>query len=265
MDAERARDAGREAVLSFHGMLRRSLAELLKRDPDRLAGAVEMGLVRHEWLEDPAGEPISTAAPMEVIERFLERTVEQRPSVLASMGLSAIQVLGWRGEEEGGEGSPTRLAVAFTDLVGFTEFTSTSGDEAASHLLVDHHRVVGPVVRARGGRVVKRLGDGLLLTFPEPEAAVLACLEMVRVPPEPLTLRAGVHVGEVLAQRDDIVGHVVNVAARVAESAQGGEVLVTTDVADDVDGLPGASFGRPKRRGFKGLGEPVGVLRVQPG
>ena len=61
--------------------------------------------------------------------------------------------------------------------------------------------------------MVKRLGDGLLLTFPTAESAVLACLELVDADPTPLRLRAGAHTGEVVVLRDDVLGHVVNVAS----------------------------------------------------
>ena len=165
---------------------------------------------------------------------------------MAAMGLSAIQLLSANGEDddESGTGQTVRLTVAFTDLEGFTRFTERNGDDAASQLVADHHRTVGPIVRSRGGRIVKRIGDGLLLTFPEPEAGVLACLELVDTPPPPLRLRAGLHVGDVVMTRDDVVGHVVNVAARVAESAKGGEVIVTGDVqAVAAPGLPKLDFG----------------------
>jgi adenylate cyclase len=158
---------------------------------------------------------------------------------------------------------PTRLAVAFTDIEGFTAYTAREGDEAASQLLAVHYREVGPVVRSRGGRISKRLGDGLLLTFPEPEAAVLACLELVGLDPEPLRLRAGVHVGDVVVAGEEIVGHVVNVAARVAESAKGDEVLITDDVRKAAGDLPGVTFGRARSRTFKGVGERVLVSRAQ--
>ena len=143
-------------------------------------------------------------------------------------------MLSWRGEE-GEDGQTARLAVVFTDLEGFTAFTAANGDEAASRLLTEHLQAAGPVVRSRGGRLVKRLGDGLLLTFPAAEAAVLACLELVEAA-GPLRLRAGVHVGDVVVRRDDVVGHVVNVAARVTESAKGGQVLVSGEVRDEVGG-----------------------------
>ncbi len=235
------------------------------RDPDFLDGLVEVGVVSRDFAEASAVDaPFSTAPPLAMIERLLERSIERRPSLMAAMGLSAIQLLAANDDEsdEGGPGTSARMAVAFTDLEGFTRFTERSGDEAASQLVADHHRTVGPIVRSRGGRIVKRIGDGLLLTFPEPEAAVLACLELVDTPPIPLRLRAGVHVGDVMVTRDDVVGHVVNVAARVAESAKGGEVVVTGDVRAAVEGLPKIALGRARKKSFKGLAESVPVTRV---
>ena len=62
-------------------------------------------------------------------------------------------------------GTRTDLAVAFTDLEGFTAFTAAEGDDAAGRVLLAHHRQADRLARRRGGRVVKRLGDGLLLAF----------------------------------------------------------------------------------------------------
>ncbi|MDQ1395652.1 MAG: adenylate cyclase, partial [Acidimicrobiaceae bacterium] len=89
-------------------------------------------------------------------------------------------------------------------------------------------------------------------------------LELAAGQPTPLRLRAGVHVGEVVTTRDDVIGHVVNVAARVTETAKGGEVLVTTAVRDAVGELGGVAWGRARRRRLKGVGEPVGVVPAAP-
>jgi adenylate cyclase len=214
--------------------------------------------VRREWLDHPDDERITEATPVEVIERWLERTVEQRPSTVAALGLSTIQVLSAGADERAGDGVPDNLAVAFTDLEQFSAFTAREGDEASSRFLIEHKRTVGPIVRSRGGRIVKQLGDGLLLTFPNADAGVLAGLELIDVEPTPLRLRVGLHVGDVLVLPDrDVVGHVVNVAARVAEAADGGELLTTDAVRDAVEPLAGVQFGPARAHAINGTDEPV--------
>lgn len=264
---ENVRRVGADAV----GRLRRTGAEqfaaILQRDPQTMARAVELGLVRREWLEHPGQGQFAGATPVEVLERFLEREVERRPSTIAALGLSTIQILSAnlaaRAADDASEGLVGTLTVVFTDLEGFTAYTAHQGDETAGRLINEHQRVVGPVVRGRGGRVVKHLGDGLLVTFPSAEAGVLAGLELVEAFDAPLRMRVGMHTGDVLVMRNqDVLGHVVNVAARVVESARGGEVLVTADVRRAVGPLPGVRFGRLRRRGFKGLDESVGVCPV---
>lgn len=260
------REEARKAARAWRRKLAERVVEDLKaRDPALLENLTELGVVRREYLERPDGGPLSRAAPMDMVERLLERSVERKPSLLARFGLSALQILSTPTEDEDGMGAATsaRLAIAFTDLEDFTTFTATEGDEAASRLLASHHKTVGPVVRSRGGKVVKRLGDGLLLTFPEPEAAVMACLELVDAQPEPLRLRAGVHVGDVLITRDDVIGHVVNVAARVTETARGGCVVATADVQRDAGGsLPRVAFGDARKETLKGIPEVVSVCDV---
>lgn len=267
--AEHVRDVGKAAVAQARGTLRgklhQRLANLLRSDPEVLASAVELGLVRREWVDDPTRGPMTSAGPKEVLQRFLEREVERRPSILSELGLSAIQILSSRGDDEERPGDrPVPMAIVFTDLEGFTTYTEREGDDAAHELLQRHALVVGPIVRSRGGSIVKRLGDGLLLTFPGPEAAVLAALELVQASPAPLKMRAGVHWGEAYESRDDIVGHDVNVAARVADVAKGGEVLATIETRRAGQGLGGrVEFGRAGRRKMKGLDEPIQVCRVR--
>ena len=135
------------------------------------------------------------------------------------MTITTVDVLATPDEEREADvasGAPVELTVAFTDLEDFTTYTEAEGDDAARRLLIGHHRESGPIVRSRGGRVLKLLGDGLMLTFPAPEAAVLACLELGEA--APLPLRAGIHRGKVLVTGDDVIGRVVNLAARVTVS-----------------------------------------------
>lgn len=254
--------AGKDAVANVKVALAQRLATLLRKDPDLAATAVEVGLVDRQWMDEPGQHPVSTSGALNVVERFLERSAEQRPSLIARLGLSTLQALTWRSEEPG-EGSTATLTMVFTDLEGFTRYTSREGDEAASHLLADHHRVTGPIVRSRGGRVVKRLGDGLMLSFHEPAAAVHAALELVDEAPAGLRMRAGVHCGDVMIVSDDVIGHTVNVAARVAEASRGGQVLATADVIGGAGELRGVRVLRGRRRAFKGVDGSIVVHRVE--
>lgn len=257
------RDAGARAVASVHRSITEKLARLIRSDEEWAAQAVDVGLVDRDWLADPTGNPARIAPPGEVIERFLERTAEQRPSVLANLGLSALQAMSLSRAELGpGEvASPTEVTVVFTDLEGFTTFTAAEGDDAAAHLIGDHNRRFGPIVRSRGGRVIKRLGDGLMLTFPAPEAAVLAAVELVAEDHGPLRVRAGLHHGEAVVAHDDVVGNVVNIAARLTEQASGGTALASVAVREAVGDLRGVTFGRAKRYRLKGI-DPVSACTV---
>jgi adenylate cyclase len=259
-----ARAKGESAVEAVRLGLWERAADLLRRDPGLADTAVEVGIVDRAWLAEPGRRPMRTVPALDVVQRFLERSVERRPSALGSIGLNALQLLAY--EHPGDGGGDTRqvpVSIVFTDLEGFTSFTSRHGDDAALDLLEAHHRVIGPIVRSRGGKVVKRLGDGLMLSFPSAESALLAALELVEVPPDQLRLRAGVHTGEAVVTADDLIGHHVNIAARVAAEAKGGQVLATAAVRDAVGDLHGVRFGRARRRSFKGVEQAVQVVPVQ--
>ncbi len=259
------KDVSLRVLTAMRKGIARRTASILSRDPELLDHMTETGLINRDWVDDPGAAPMLTeATPLEVLERTLAGIVERRPSKLASLGLSAIEVLSAAGGDVDGEARAHHLVVCFTDLQGFTKFTADKGDVAASRLLTEHYQTAGPIVRSRGGRIVKRLGDGLMVTFSEPTAAVLAAVELVESPPKPLHVRAGLHAGEVLIDRADVVGHVVNVAARVAETASGDEVLISRDLRDalSVEELPQLQIGRARARRLKGLSERIEVSPV---
>ena len=241
-------------------VLARKAADLIRSDPVEAARALEMGIVDRRWLDRPGERPISTSTPVDIVERFLEMAVEQRPSRLASLGLNAVQLLATHGTTD--SNTPKLLTVLFTDLEGFTAFTDTHGDAAAVGLIEEHRRLARPVVRQWSGKILKTLGDGLLCTFPDAEAGVHAALELLGTAPAPLRLRAGVHVGEAMVMAGDVMGHVVNVAARVTETAGGGEVVVSAEVAAQVGDVPTLHFGKVKSRRLKGISERVGICTV---
>jgi adenylate cyclase len=131
-------------------------------------------------------------------------------------------------------------AVCFLDLTGYTRLTEERGDEAAADLATRLARLVRRSAQEHGGTPVKWLGDGVMFYFREPGHAVLAAVEMVAVvgrqglPPA----HVGIHAGPVVFQEGDYFGRTVNLAARIAEYARPGEVLVSQEVVDAADGGP---------------------------
>ena len=240
---------------------------MIADDPDLRRTALEIGVIDTDWLDHPDRNELTGAPPLEVTRRFLERTVERRPSALSKLGLDAVEVLSWDALWERGRRRNDKSAevnVVFTDLEGFTHYTAEHGDEAAIAMLAELDRVMMPIVRTWGGRVVKRLGDGLMLVFTSPTSAVRAAVELVHAVDEPLRLRAGAHTGTAVIADHDIVGHVVNVAARVTDEAVGGQILITEELHDAVEDVASLRFDGPWSREVRGLTDPVTVYTAEP-
>jgi len=127
--------------------------------------------------------------------------------------------------------------VMFTDVAGSSALAAELGDRRWRALLDELHEIVRRELERHRGRFVKDTGDGSLSTFAGPAAAI-RCAVAVReaVGPLGIQLRSGLHAGEVELRGDDIGGIAVHVAARVAASADPGEVLVSSTVADLVAG-----------------------------
>jgi class 3 adenylate cyclase/alpha-beta hydrolase superfamily lysophospholipase len=135
---------------------------------------------------------------------------------------------------------PDRLlaTVAFTDIVDSTGRAAAMGDAAWRELLQRHDSLIRSQTEAAGGRVVKSLGDGALLTFSGPARAVRCVDGIVRDAEEDIgiQLRAGVHTGECEAIGEDLGGLAIHIGARVAAAATAGEVLVSSTVRELVVG-----------------------------
>jgi len=162
-------------------------------------------------------------------------------------------------------------AIVFTDIVGFTELTDLHGDDVALQLLAFQDRAVSEALPERA-RVVKEIGDGLLLWFDDAREAVEAslCLQdsfaEMTTDDIPLWVRIGVHWGSPKRRGDDIVGHDVNLASRIADLAGPGEVLCSGDVFDAVQKVskPIDITFEPLGPVFvRGIAEPVALLRVE--
>jgi adenylate cyclase len=131
-------------------------------------------------------------------------------------------------------------AVVFLDITGYTRLTEEQGDQAAADLAARLASLVRRSAQEHGGQPVKWLGDGVMFLFPDPGRGVLAALQMVEgvatdaLPPA----HVGIHAGPVVFQEGDYFGRTVNIAARIAEYARPGEVLVSQEVVDAAAGTP---------------------------
>jgi class 3 adenylate cyclase len=127
--------------------------------------------------------------------------------------------------------------MVFTDIVGSTSQAAALGD-ARWRQLLDRHEAVGRrQIERFGGTTVKPTGDGVLATFDSPARAIRAGLVLREAMRGlDLTLRIGIHAGEVELRGDDIGGIAVHVAARVQALAEPGQILVSRTVADLVAG-----------------------------
>ena len=118
--------------------------------------------------------------------------------------------------------------VLFTDIVGSTERAAVLGDEAWTTALATHNRVVERHVAGARGAVVKFTGDGALATFDGPARAIdCACAIRDAVEDLGITIRAGLHTGEVEMVEGDVYGIAVHIAARIMGLASPNEVLVS--------------------------------------
>jgi class 3 adenylate cyclase len=153
--------------------------------------------------------------------------------------------------------------VMFTDIVDSTKRAAELGDRAWRLLLDRHDETVrGELARFRGHEV-KTLGDGFLATFDGPARAVRCASAIVdRMRPLGIDVRSGLHTGEIEIQREDIGGIAVHIAARVAEMAGTGEVLVSSTVRDLVAGS-GLTFQDRGSHMAKGLSEPLRLFATQ--
>jgi class 3 adenylate cyclase/pimeloyl-ACP methyl ester carboxylesterase len=132
--------------------------------------------------------------------------------------------------------------VLFTDICGSTERASALGDRAWRHVLDEHDELSGAEIEHHRGKLIKTTGDGLLATFDGPARAVQCAVAIRdRLRPLGITLRAGVHTGEVEVRGTDVGGIAVHIGSRIAALAEPDEVMVSRTVTDLVAGS-GLSF-----------------------
>ena len=154
-------------------------------------------------------------------------------------------------------------AIVFTDIVGFTKLTA-SDQKTASELLDLQREHFKPLVESYHGKWVKEVGDGLILTFDTINKAVHCCVKIQEIAKniEFLSLRIGIHLGEILEKDNDIIGDDVNITARIEPFSAPGGIAISNKVNDAIVREPDFKtkyIGKPK---LKGVGQIVEVYCI---
>jgi adenylate cyclase len=189
----------------------------------------------------PGGDPDTSEMP-ESVQRLVHEVQPSGPSAIREIGKGALQAWQALSEAQRRRRGNADVAILFTDLVGFSDWTLDAGDEAALEVLRQVGDAEQKAISSNKGAVVKRLGDGAMAVFSQAEQAVLAGLESqqaiaeIEVEGYGPQQRAGVHRGTPRKIKGDFLGVDVNIAARVGDAAKGGEVLVSGIVREELDG-----------------------------
>jgi adenylate cyclase len=201
------------------------------------------------------GDPLSAdgvggpRAAARAADRLLEREAASR-----EVSLGALQV--WQALTERVSGKPANreVTLVFTDLVGFSAWSLSAGDDATLKLLRRVSQVVEPPLLEAGGHIVKRMGDGIMAVFSEPPTAVRAAIaarEAVKaldVDGYTPRMRVGVHTGRPQRIGSDWLGIDVNIAARVMARATRGELVVSASTLEEISDDDFESLGVTAKR-----------------
>jgi class 3 adenylate cyclase len=167
------------------------------------------------------------------------------------------------GTRSAGSANRALATLVFADVVSSTVHLAELGDRRWRQLLELEEGVVARQLSRHGGRLVNTAGDGIFATFDGPARAVafaLALREAVRA--IGLTLRVGIHVGEVERTRDQVAGLAVHIASRISTQADPGQVLVSRTVRDLAVGAP-IQFEDRGTQALRGVPEPWQLYSVE--
>lgn len=159
------------------------------------------------------------------------------------------------------------VSIVFSDIEASTQRATQMGDRAWFALLDEHNRLFRHELRHHGGREVKSIGDGFMLTFPSVRRALRFATrvqQQVEADAGPdLRVRMGIHTGEAIVDgTGDLFGRHVILAARVANLATGGQILATMVVREIAIGRDDIAFGPPELAELQGFAESQTVHEV---
>ena len=163
-------------------------------------------------------------------------------------------------------------AILAADVVGYS--CMMSEDEAGTLATLQAHRseLIAPALERHQGRIVKLMGDGMLAQFSSAVEAVACAAEIQRElarrnrdASRKMEFRIGVHVGDVIVDKDDIYGDGVNIAARLEGIAETGGICISRQAFEQVDGKLALAFRQLGPQTLKNIAKPMDVFAIETG
>jgi adenylate cyclase len=162
------------------------------------------------------------------------------------------------------------VTVMFTDIEGSTLLTQRLGDDAAQRLLREHNETVRAALDSYNGKQIKHTGDGIMASFFSASRALGCALHVQHKfaarnaanPEDAVRIRIGLNAGEPIAEGNDLFGTAVQLARRICDRAEPGQVLVS-DVLRQLVAGKGFTFEHLGPEMLKGFDEPVALYRVR--
>ncbi len=161
--------------------------------------------------------------------------------------------------------------IVAADVVGFSRLVSHDEEEVFERLRSIRQSIIDPAVETGGGRVIKTMGDGILVEFPSPDVAISAAQAVLNavtlhehnIPEDArIRFRVGINHGSVLVDGDDVLGDVVNIAARLESLAPAGGICVSRSVRDMVETETSLEIKSLGMQYVRNIPQPVEVWQV---
>lgn len=205
-------------------------------------------------------------APLPPLKAVLQTATRVRDEGLGEVLRSSFEELAGWAEDADPElrqlaARDGTLTILFSDIEDSTALNEQLGDKSWLKILGAHDQIVRECAGRHGGNVVKSQGDGFMIAFASPEGAIRSAIEIQRALASgprrlrgtPISVRIGVHTGPALEKGGDLFGRNVALAARVADQACGGEILVTDEVSKAAGEADDLVFADPHEVELKGL------------
>jgi len=153
-------------------------------------------------------------------------------------------------------------AIVFTDIVDYTK-RMEADEDSTMKLLARQREIIFPIVKEFDGEIIKEIGDGLLIMFASAIHAVRCAIAIQeKLKDDELSIRAGIHIGDVIFEGGDVFGSAVNIAARIEPLATAGGISISEDVRSQIRNQKDIKTGSIGKKDLKGVNEAIEIYRI---